>query len=182
MARLALPALVALAVLAGCGSSSESSTPTSEGATSAEGSPSRAEFIARADALCAASKAKQAPLRRRVETEARRARAEEEAGGGEVSDATRRELALTLKRILAMAETGLSRVRSLEPPAADAEQLEPIFERTESAFDSSRAYGEALEGHEDARAQALAEKGNAETSETAVLAKRYGFRVCGSRP
>jgi len=81
-----------------------------------------------------------------------------------------------------MAEAGLSRVQELGAPEADADQLEAIYQQTESAFQSSRAYGAALEEHEDARAQKLAEAGNAKTRETATLARRYGFRVCGSQP
>jgi hypothetical protein len=174
--------IVALTVLAGCGSSSGDSTSATETTTSGDGALTRAEFITRADALCAASKAKQAPLRSKVEAAARRARKEEARSGGNVSDDTRAELAEALRGIVAMAEAGLSRVQELGAPDADADQLEAIYQQTESAFQSSRGYGAALEEHEDARAQKLAEAGNAKTRETATLARRYGFRVCGSQP
>lgn len=52
----------------------------------------------------------------------------------------------------------------------------------ESSFESSLAYGAALEHREDAKAQAVAEKANTETHETAVMAKQYGFEVCGAQP
>jgi hypothetical protein len=172
---------VVLVALAGCGSSSGTSSSAATGATGAAGSLTTTEFIAQADALCEASKTKQEPLRRQVEELARSAR-EEEREQGSISTATRRELAQALTRIVAMAEGSLARVKALGPPSADASQLGAIFKKTESAFASSRAYGTALEHREDAKAQSLAERGNAETQETTALAKRYGFRVCGSQP
>jgi hypothetical protein len=168
-------------VLAGCGSSSDNSASATDTGASGEGALTRSEFVDKADALCGASKARQGPLREKVEELARKAREEEQANGS-VSDETRRELAQRLGRIVAMAEAGLAQVRALGAPEPDAAQLDAIFQTTESAFESSLAYGDALENHEDAKAQAIAEKGNAETSETAALAKKYGFKVCGSQP
>ncbi|MGN6215935.1 MAG: hypothetical protein ACTHN7_03120 [Solirubrobacterales bacterium] len=168
--------VVALVFLAGCGSSSGDSSSATDGA----GSLTRAEFIARADALCEVARAKQEPLRRQLEEVTRRARDEEQGGG--LTDSTRRELARTLGRIVAMAEASEAQLQALKFPKADAAQLEAIFQKTESAFGASLAYGAALEQREDAKAQAIAEKANAETGETAALAKRYGFKVCGARP
>jgi hypothetical protein len=87
-----------------------------------------------------------------------------------------------LGRIVAIAEASQSRVQALGVPEAGADQLEAIFQKTESAFESSLAYGAALEQHEDAAAQEIAERANVETRETAVLAERYGFKVCGAQP
>jgi hypothetical protein len=141
---------------------------------------SKAEFIAKADALCEASKAKQEPLRQKLEEVTRKARAEEEGRG--LADGTRKELAQTLGRIVAMAEASQSQIKALGPPEANAARLGAIFRKFESAFGASLAYGAALEHHEDAKAQAIAEKANAETRETAAQAKQYGFEVCGSQP
>jgi hypothetical protein len=186
--RLALPVLTlgfAIAALAGCGSASSTSPGGSaspaDTAASDEGLLSRAEFIAKADAVCEASRTKQEPLRTRLEQLARKARGEEHAAGT-VSDGTRKELAQTLDQVVANAEADLARLQALGPPKADAGRVQPIFQQIEAAFTASRAYAAALEAHEDARAQAVAEKGNAETRETADLAQRYGFKVCGSRP
>lgn len=182
MRRLApLIFAVALTVLAGCGSSSGDSRYAGDAATSGGGSLTKAEFVVKADALCEASKAKQEPLRKKLEEVAEKARGEERSNEG-LTDGTRRELAQTLGRIVAMAEASQSQVQALGSPEADAGQLEAIFQKTESAFEASLAYGDALEHHEDAKAQAIAERANAETGETAVLAKRYGFKVCGSQP
>lgn len=173
--------VVALVVFAGCGSSSGDSESGTNTATSGEGSLSKAEFLAKADALCEASKAKQEPLRKKLEEVAEKARGEERSSEGLV-DGTRKELAQTLGRIVALAETSQSQVQALGRPEGDAGQLEAIFAKTEAAFEASVAYGEALEHHEDAKAQAIAEKANSETQETALLATRYGFKVCGSQP
>lgn len=146
MNRLAPPIFaVALVILAGCGSSARNSSSATDAATSGGGSLTKAAFIAKADALCEASKAKQGPQRKKLEE-------------------------VTLK------------VQAFGVPKADAAQLEAIFRKTESAFEASLAYGAALEQREDAKAQAIAEKADAETRETAVLAKRYGFKVCGAQP
>jgi hypothetical protein len=168
--------VIALAVLAGCGSSGNSSP-----ATGGEGALTKAEFVARADAICEASKAEQEPLRPKLEEVARRARDEEQGTGG-ITDGTRRELALALGRIVAMSEASQSQIQALGIPKEGAGQLKAIFQKVESSFESSLAYGAALEQHEDARAQAVAERANTETHETAVLAKQYGFKVCGAQP
>jgi hypothetical protein len=179
-------ALVLAAVgFSACGSASSTSpggsTSSTDTAASDEGSLSKAEFVARADALCAAAKTKQEPLRTKLGQVARKARGEEREQGT-VSNGTRAELAQTLDQIVAIAEADRSRLEGLGMPQTDAPQLEAIFQKLESAFAVSRAYAAALEAHEDARAQAVAEKGNAETRETASLASRYGFKVCGAQP
>lgn len=172
--------VAALVVLAGCGSSSGGSSSATETATGGEGVLSKAEFVAKADAICQASKAKQEPRRQKLEEVARTARGEERTGG--ITDGTRKELAQALGRIVAMSEASQSQIQALGPPQEDADQLEAIFQQVESSFESSLAYGAALEQHEDAKAQAVAEKANTETHETAVLAKQYGFKVCGAQP
>lgn len=183
MKRRATPLLVlplaALGIaLAGCGSSSATS---SDGATSGETSLSKAEFIARADALCEATKAKEEPLRAEIQKLAVKARDEEKATAT-VSDGLRGELAETLEQIVATGEAGLSQVEELGTPAEDASQLEAIRQESKSSFAVSDDYAAALENHEDRKAQTIAEQGNAETREAAKLAKQYGFEVCGSVP
>jgi hypothetical protein len=170
---------VALATVAGCGSGD--STSATDAARSREGSLTKAQLIAKADAMCEASKAKWEPLQAKVEGVARKARGEEQ-GQGTVSDGTRKELAQTLGQIGAIAEADLSQLKALGLPEAEADQLEAIFQKSESAFRASRDYGAALENHEDAKAQTSAEAGNAETREVAVMAEQYGFKVCGSPP
>jgi hypothetical protein len=139
------------------------------------------EFVATADAICEASKAKQEPLRKKLEEVARKARGEEQDSGG-ITDGTRSELAQALGRIVVMSEASQSQIQALGIPKEDAGQLEAIFQKVESSFESSLAYGAALEQHEPAKAQAVAEEANTETHETAVLARQYGFKVCGAQP
>lgn len=181
MRRLAPLVVVALIALAGCGSSSVTSSSVTETTAGGEESLTKADFIAKADALCEASKAKQAPLRQNLDELTRRARVEEQSNEG-LSDGTRKELSQTLRRIVATTEASLSQVQALGLPQGETVQLETIFEKTESTIEASLAYGRTLENHEDARAQTIAEKGNTETRETAALAKQYGLKVCGSQP
>jgi hypothetical protein len=173
----------AIALLAGCGSSSSgtSSSPTDSGA-SADAPPTRAEFIAKADAICAAARAKQASLRTKIGELAKTARGEEQSKVGGISDATRRELAEALRQVADIAGSDLPKISAIGPPEADASKLATIFGKLESVLETTRTYAAALETHEDAKAQAVAEQGNAETSESARLAKQYGFEVCGSAP
>jgi hypothetical protein len=70
--------------------------------------PTKAEFITKADALCETSKAKQEPLRKKLEEVAQRARGEEQSSMG-LTDGTRKKLAGTLGRVVALAEGSLSR-------------------------------------------------------------------------
>lgn len=182
MRRLApLIVFVVLIAFAGCGSSSGGSSSATSAATGGGGALTKTEFVAKADAICEAAKVKQEPLRKEVEEEARKARGEEQGSGG-IADGTRRALARTLGRIVAMSEANQSRIQALGLPREDAGQLEAIFQKVESSFESSLAYGVALEQHEDAQAQAAAERANTETHETAVMARQYGFKVCGAQP
>jgi hypothetical protein len=176
--------LAALVFLSGCGSSSSGTSSDSTSAadsTSAESSLTKSEFIAKADAGCEAQLAKRKPLQAQLEGLARKARAEEQSKG-DISDATRRELAQTFRRLAAIAEAGFSELRALGPPKADAAQLEVIFKLGEASVEIVGAYAAALENHQDAKAQALAEKGDAQTRESEQLSKKYGFKVCGSKP
>lgn len=180
MKRL-LPLILIVVAFAGCGSDSSTSSGSSTSSASGDTSLTKAEFIAEADAICEASKAKQESLRADVARMAEKAREEEDASGT-VSDATRKDLAESLDQVAADAEAGFSDVQSLGPAEADASQLETIFETTESAFAASHAYAAALKNHEDAKAQAVAESGNADTRDVAGLAQQYGFKVCFSAP
>lgn len=173
--------VVTFGVFAGCGSSSGSSGSVTDPAKDGEGALVKAEFVATADALCEASKVKQEPLRKKLEEVVQRARGEEQGSGG-ITDGTRREVAQALGRIVAMAEASQAQIEALGPPKTDAGQLEAIFQKTESALEASLAYGAALEQHEDAKAQTIAEKADTETREVAGVAKRYGFKVCGAAP
>jgi len=172
---IAVLSLLALA-LAGCGSGSSTSS-----AGSAPSAATKADFIAAADALCEASKAKLEPWRAKIDRLARTAR-DEEGADGTVSDATRRELAEALEAVVGFSEAHLARVQALATPIADAERLEAIVQKTEAADAEARAYAVALAGHEDAAAEAAAEKGNAETQDAAAMAMRYGFKTCFAAP
>jgi hypothetical protein len=175
-----LVVVAVLVVLAGCGSASENSSSAPDGEISGRGSLTKAEFVAKADALCEASKVKREPIWKELEEATLKARGEEQGGG--IADGTRRELAQMLGRIVAIAEDSQSQVKALGVPKAGAAQLEAISRKTEAAFEASLAYGAALEQGEDAQAQAIAERANVETREVAGMAKRYGFEVCGSQP
>lgn len=177
--------MLVVVALGGCGSSSSTSSDGSKSSAGSSASDERsltkAEFIVEADALCEASKAKQESLRTNLQQLAQNVRRQERETGT-FSDGARKELAEALDRVAAIAETGLSGVQSLGSPKADASQLETIFRKTESALAASRAYAAAVENHEDAKAKAATEKGDADTRDVGGLAKQYGFKVCFSAP
>jgi small-conductance mechanosensitive channel len=163
--------LAALA-FAGCGSASSTS--------SAGSTPTKAEFIAKGDALCEAAKAKLDPLRATLGKIVQKASAESR-DSGTLSDRTRGELARALEQAADINDADLSRFQGLQAPSEDSSQLKAIIQGTESALAESHAYAAALEGHEDAKAQAAAEKYGTEAREIASLEKQYGFKVCGTQ-
>jgi hypothetical protein len=170
--------VVAIALLAGCGSSGSTSTSTP---SAGEGEAEKAAFIATADSRCEASRKQAEPVQRQVQEAGQLAREEEEGGVG-IAGETRATLIEGLGKLVAISEAGLEELKELKSPVEDASQLEAIFQNVERAFADTRAYGEALGSAEDAKAQAIAERGNAETRKAEALSESYGFKVCNAAP
>ena len=151
-----------------CGGSDES--PAQEPAATG-GGPTRAEYIAEADAFCADAAARHPEIEQSAE-ELRRT---------SPSAANYHEKAAThFKKVLKLAEEFEDEFRALEPPAADRERIEEFNRANEEAIDRLRELIEELEaeGDVDAAAEAYVEA----LAKADRLAEAYGFEVCARLP
>ncbi len=173
---LILALALAAAVLVGCGSGGSSTS-----ATSPATSLTQAEFIAKADALCEAGKAKEESMRGELAKAVASARSEE-GSKGTVTDATRKQLAGVLEQLAATGEADFRQIEEFGTPTEGGAQLEAFFKEATASLAGSRDYAVALLHHEDAKAQSLAEETTGKTQKTSALAHQFGFKVCGGAP
>jgi hypothetical protein len=142
--RAALAAVLAAAALAGCGGDDD------------EG-PSKAEYVEKADAVCAKTDVKIDDVVRSVGRDPNSAQAQS-----------------GLRAILPLERSLLTELRALEKPAADEDEIDRIWDARERAVDeleaASRAPGTSLTYVETDETPAF--------EETARLASEYGMVDC----
>jgi hypothetical protein len=177
-----LCAALCVAALAGCGGSTDSTEPTGvpgsapestgDGAVAAEpeGPPTRAEFIAAADEICAQANEAGQPLEDRLEA----------IGEQETSAATLREGAGVVEEMLPLAERQLAALRALEPPPADAGALEENWDRNEAGFDLLRELVAALEDLDTSAIAEISSELNEIDGEIEGFERGYGMKACAS--
>lgn len=116
------------------------------------------EFITQADAICAAAEEEIADLERPTNPD-------------QIDDFVERARELT--------ENTLEQLRELEPPEADAEELERMLDAIQRAVDQLPDLAEAAKTN-DTQAIADASREVQEATETSrEIASEYGFEKCG---
>jgi len=171
--RLAAGAIVTLAV-AGCGSTSSPqtikvTTAATRPARTAAGAPTRvtrAQFIAAADAICAAGRVQLAPLKSRLDA----------LGSGQTLAEAAKTAPPLIGQAIAIEQASLAKLRALPEPAGDTatigEWLEAVEEAIGGASNYSRALGEQdLNGAQSAR-ETLAAASTREHGQS----ERYGLK------
>lgn len=145
--RVTLIAVAALSITvlsASCGESS--------------GRLSKAEFIAKADAICATGRSEIKAL---------------------PNPRTYAELPAYIRKALPIQRRDIAEIRKLKPPKRDQREVELMLERvdrTNEAFESLRAGVESGDAAEANRAYAEVMRTNDDATRRA---ERYGLRVCG---
>ena len=164
-----MPALLTACVLAGCGGSS--STTTSSTASSAGGSPTKAEYIAKANAICAGASAQTGKLLGEVESATTAAlRAPSASGGAHLAD--------LVAGLHSAALRVLGELQSLTPPSSDraavAQFLTPL---THAITGLGQADQAIVSGHATQALSSLLEL-QSRTPQLASAAQAYGLTEC----
>ena len=168
--------VVCAALLAGVGCGGEPAVeqePTSDASPTtteaAAASPSRAEYVAKADAFCseaASSKAGQAVSRSLAELR-RTPRSD---------PAFRTKLGAHFRKVLRLARSLSDEFEAMEPPPEDRERIEEFHRANDEAIARLEDVVEAFERRKDPQ-EALKAYGAA-IAKADRLAEAYGFEVC----
>lgn len=157
LGRAASAMLVAGLVAAGCGDDK----PASD-------APTKADYIARVDRICAGAEPEGKTLQARFSA----LRTRDEA-------TVRREAPRILREIVAYARRLLARVRAVPRPA-DAAGAVAYYDAVEVEMGTLETYARAIASGDRARTQALGQRVGRGALRTRGLAARYGFEECGS--
>jgi hypothetical protein len=129
----------------------------------------KAEWIAKADAICAATKEETAPLK--AEANALKEAPE--------NASTYQKLAEVLKAGTASIPKETAALRALEPPSGDQEIIQKMIGTVEANATLGDSMADALENSDLERFEALNEQAKENTTKAKGLAQGYGLKVCG---
>ena len=119
------------------------------------------QFISRADDICRDANA-----------------AVEELGQPRTSE----ELTNYVTRVEEISGEALSEIAKLEPPEADAEQVQSAITKLQSALDLLNEYQQADASGNKVESLVALQQANSAALEAQSFAERYGFRECGKVP
>jgi hypothetical protein len=174
--RLTVFAVLAALAAAGCGSTA---TPTAtrpatssrtETAAASEPIPTRAQFIAQADAICRRLRAEQAPLKARVAAL---------QGLSERARSTFKTLASLLRQSIALARAADTRFAAIPRPVGDAATIDKLLAIHSEEVTEATNYANALDSYQRSAWEAA---GAALTKAEAFdrgISQGYGMEVCG---
>jgi hypothetical protein len=150
---IATSLLVAGVTIIGCG-----------GETSTVGS-SKADYIAKADAICTAEQAEREELESRV------------AELAPITADETQEVAALLRRAAEDRKAEVRRLRALRPPGATPESLLSSLADLSADLDG---WAEAYESRKAGRIRAFQARIAEDSGKAGAIARRYGFQVCGN--
>lgn len=158
----AVPVIVVLAVLTGCGG---------DDGSSGDGSPkalTKAQYIARADDVCRANQKQLEPIERDL-----RALPTDDDGRGET-----KRIEPILERALAATRDGYERLRELPVPAEGKATVERWLASTARSIEAFAGVLEAVRADDREAARAPSERVDTLSTEQRRLARSYGFKAC----
>lgn len=153
-------AVSGLLALAGCGGSS---------------GPSKAQYVAKADAICTTAHTQTAPLIQQVAA----AGASLASGGAGAASGARR-LASVVQRLHDVAAAGLAQLRALRQPSGDHAAIERFLTPLASVVDAIGQAATALGSGQAPQALALLQQVAPVAQQVASAAQAYGLTQCGS--
>jgi hypothetical protein len=167
------------ALVAGCGSSGTTSVPetaTTRPATSvpAAPAPTKAQFIAKADAICAAGNGSHA------DAEQKKIDAAVRADQTNDTPAARDAVATGLEAEVAIANPLLDRLRALTPPTADRVVVSRYLAVMASQINLVDQLSTAIAGDDAATVTTVSQQVTDGKANLNGLAQGYGFKVCGA--
>jgi hypothetical protein len=175
--RRTAPAVLVAIVLAGCGNGGEGGETTEAGPRSTTAAattvdmPTKNEYIAQGDAICADIQAEAAELRRRAQ--------ELQAQSGELPKAEFLERAASFwGEQIRVTETFRAQLAELDPPPGDEERVRQFLESIDDGLAIAQEIRATLEDGEDVTASVVEEYGRTVVRGN-TLAQAYGFEICG---
>jgi hypothetical protein len=153
MRRTAL-ILAALVALAGCGGS---------------GGPTKAQYIARADPICASARAQAQPIIAQLA-----------AAAGSLDAASARRLAPAVSRLHSVGVSYLARLRALQQPSGDRAAIDDFLRPSAQVVDAVGTAASALAAGDTVRALAQLQQIQPLALDANAAEQRYGLRQCGS--
>lgn len=161
--RLALCGAAALSLLASaCGSSSSSKS----------GAPTKAQYVAKADAICKAAGEKTAPLIAKLES----------SGASLASGSAKaaRELAPVVEQLHTDAAASLSQLRGLQRPDGQHAATESFLSPLTDVVGAAAQAGSSLSAGQGAAALGLLAQVQTDAQQASSAARAYGVGPCGS--
>jgi hypothetical protein len=163
-----VPAVVAIAVLAiaGCGGGGTKTVTQIRTQTSAE-PLTKAEYIARADAVCKAQEAKRAELEQQV---------------AELTPITSGETGEVAALLRQQADNQMAEVKgllALRPPGADAANLSSLLSILSAEITDLDDWADAYDRRNVREIRSLQIRVAEHGAKASALAGEYGFKVCG---
>ncbi len=177
--------LLGAALLSGCGGDDEENDPAPAPASTqsqpadppqteaspGEGGPTRAEYIARADAFCKTANARARKLNERARDLAR---------GKTGLKAQLEAIAPVVEEGLKVQRESAEAFKKIEPPPADRAIVEQLHRAADELTDLVAQVGEAAEDGDVARYRQLVGQQARIRTRTRAIQRDYGFKECGS--
>jgi hypothetical protein len=165
--RIALPALLVLTVAAGCGGGSSDTITQVTGQQSA-GPSTKADYVELADAICRNHQSRREDL-------------ESQAGelGALTTKGKAHQVAELLRSESANRRAEIGELSDLEPPVADAAEVNEILSLVRSEADVIDTWAAAYDDLDAAAIRRQQIRLGLTTGRTADRARAYGFRICG---
>lgn len=172
---LAVPAVLLLLAFAGCGGggsdSSPSTTTQTETVTVESGQPlSKADFIARADAICSAAKEEVDGLDGEIQ----------ELSDSASSSSDLAKLAGLFRKAADSTQGEVDQIRDLEPPSADQEIINQMLSTVDAEISQINEAADAVENSDEDELNVLGTQIKTTAAKAKGIAQGYGFKVCGS--
>jgi hypothetical protein len=163
---LGLLACVALALLAGCGSSATTrDTPT--GASTSDASATRASFVAQAQAVCRTLNAQEQPLKVRQESLSRLP-----------STVAGKEFVALVRQLVALSHTAEAKIGALPRPAGDGRDIERLLTSFSQQLTDAAEVASAAGKEESDLGEAAVLSLKRSIAQNVALAQRYGMKAC----
>jgi hypothetical protein len=144
--------------IAGCGGGGTKTTTNSS---------SKAEYIARADAICETDQAKRERLERRA------------ADLAPITPAETHEVAQLLRRASDDLAVEVGRLRALHPPGPDTRTPGSVLSILDDQIDHLNGWAEAYDRRNASGIRAFQARIAEDSDKASALAEHYGFKVCG---
>jgi len=160
-----------LLVASGCGDGSDDETQATvseatTAATTTGSTPTKAEYIERADEICTAARGELEPLREEAD-------AADQRGDFDA-------LAEAIEQFVVIAERQLDELDALVEPVGDEEEIDAYLAGALETVNFLRSEGQAVANRNQQAAVALAQQAEASAERARRAASSYGFQVCGA--